>query len=297
ALTKILADLNQGDDNGAGIGPLIAQNRTYVRYEIRMNKAEFDAIKTNQLYLRAKLPPQDPNGATAPLLPNGAIDVKAAWREVRDGENTDRYYQTEGLAIDPATGRCDKRRFVLIGFHVPQKTPQRPQWIWSTFEHVDNISAPAGVRASLNDPTKPQTLGSNPGLVDAANPPKPDPDPVQVVFQNPANNPRPETQVTNTKWRPAPQLQASVWRFYQLIKTQWPTDPTAGITGAPFEATRVANLTMETFRQRLTCIGCHAQATHRTDFVWFLSNRAFPVDDSVLSNGKIIRDLAVRPPL
>src|SRR5262249_55914471 len=102
ALTKILADLNQGDDNGAGIGPHIGQNRTHVRYEIRTNKAKLAAINPTQLYLRAKLPPQDPNGAPAPLLPNGPIDVKAAWRDVRAGENTDRYYQTEGWPIDPA---------------------------------------------------------------------------------------------------------------------------------------------------------------------------------------------------
>jgi hypothetical protein len=110
---------------------------------------------------------------------------------------------------------------------------------------------------------------------------------------------RPETQATNTKYHTAPALRNTVWRFYELIKTQWPTrptDPSVGVAIARFPVTHVANLTMETFRQRATCITCHAQATHRTDFVWFLSNRAFPVDDSVLSNGKIIRDVSVRPP-
>jgi hypothetical protein len=300
--TKILADLNQGDDELTDqglnvIGPLVAQNRTYVRYEVRMNKVEFDAIKTDQLYLRAKLPAKDPDGAESSLLPNGVIDVKAAWREVKEGENTDRYYQTEALAIDPVSGRCDKRRFVLIGFHLAQKTLQRPQWIWSTFEHVDNIAvepgAPVGTKSSLNDPSKPQTLGANPGPIDANNPPMPDPDPIQVVALNQI---RPETQATNAKWRNAPEIRNTVWHFYKLVHTQWPIEPSSSERGNPFPSTKVANLTMETYRQANTCITCHARTAHRTDFVWFLSNRAHPVNDSVKSNAKVLKDHSLLSP-
>ena len=28
----------------------------------------------------------------------------------------------------------------LVGFHIAQKTETSPQWIWSTFEHVDNLA-------------------------------------------------------------------------------------------------------------------------------------------------------------
>lgn len=294
APTKILADLNQGDNEGQGIGPIVAQNRTYVRYEIRMNRAEFDQIRSMELYLRSKLPTKDAEGTELPLLPDGAIDIKAAWREAKAGENVDRYYAADGLALDPATGLCDKRRFVLIGFHIAQKTPRRPQWIWSTFEHVDNITvaagAPSGTMPSLNDPSAAQTLGANPGLVDAANPPNPDPDPVQVV-PVPAGNPIPlQTQATNTKWHNDPAIKDTIWRFYQLVKTQWPANPAAGEIGGMFPSTRVANLTMETYRQADTCIGCHRKTTHRTDFVWFLSNRAYPIDGSNPSNAKILKD-------
>jgi hypothetical protein len=35
----------------------------------------------------------------------------------------------------------------LVGFHIVIKTPQRENWIWSTFEHVDNTeSSPDGIR-------------------------------------------------------------------------------------------------------------------------------------------------------
>ena len=31
------------------------------------------------------------------------------------------------------------RRLGLIGFHVGHKTKNRLQWIWTSFEHVDNV--------------------------------------------------------------------------------------------------------------------------------------------------------------
>ena len=298
--TKLLADLNQGDTNGGFVGPLVAQNRTYVRYEIRMNRVEFDEIVSKQFYLRDKLPPADEGLPELPILPNGTIDIKAAWREVRPGENTDRYYQTEALAVDPATGQCDKRTFVLIGFHIGQKTPRRPQWIWSTFEHVDNITvgpgAPPGTRPSLNDPTKEQVLGANPEPVDATNPLKPDPEPVQVVFQNPENDIPPQTRATNAKWHASPELRDTVWRFYQLIKTQWPIDPNANEIGNPFPRRRVANTTMETYLQQSTCITCHARTSHRTDFAWFISLRAHPIKQNLLSNARTLHNNVMKPP-
>ena len=42
--TKVLADLNQGGF-GDVVGPLIAQNRTYVRYEVRTNRIGFEEIR------------------------------------------------------------------------------------------------------------------------------------------------------------------------------------------------------------------------------------------------------------
>jgi hypothetical protein len=289
---KQLGDFNQGDDNGGSVGPLVAQNQTYVRYEIRMNKTEFDEIANRKLYLRDNLPKDI---ASPPLsFPAGTIDVKAAWREAKSGEDTDRYYVRDALAVDPVTGRCDKRRFVLIGFHIAQKTPTRPQWIWSTFEHVDNISvgsgAPAGAKPSLNDPSKPQTLGAAPAPISKTNPPGTNPSPVQVVQENAENKIPVQTAATNTKWQNSPEIQGTVWRFYQLAMSQWPTNPSVGGAGLPFPRRRVANMTMETYRQADSCIGCHVKTTNKTDFIWFLTNRAFPIKDNLISNAKVLKD-------
>jgi hypothetical protein len=289
---KVLSDLNQGDDNGGAIAPLIAQNRSYVRYEVRLNLAEYDSILNRKLFLRANL------NSLSSSLPNGVINVKAAWRELRNGESADRYYKVDALAMDPLTGRCDKRQFVLIGFHIGQKTPTRPQWIWSTFEHVDNvsvdISAPPGTKASLNDPNKPQIMGLQPDAIDANHPLKNDPDPVQVVLESAQNRIPPQTAATNAKWHADPQIGNSFMKFYQLVRTQWPTavPPNPAGAGSPFPSKQVANMTMETYAQSSSCIGCHAKTTAQTDFVWAISNRAFPIKQNLVSNGKIFNDHA-----
>jgi len=40
---------------------------------------------------------------------------------------------------DPNTGLCSQMLVGLVGIHIVQKTPTRPQWIWSSFEQVDNV--------------------------------------------------------------------------------------------------------------------------------------------------------------
>jgi hypothetical protein len=300
---RVLADLNQSDFFGQASSPLVAQNRTYVRYEIRTNEVGFKAIMAQELYLRAKLPGL--YAAKGIELPNGTINIKAAWREVRPGENTDRYYRTEALAFDPSKGRCDKRTFVLIGLHIVQKTPLRPQWIWSTFEHVDNIEvgpdAPPGTAPSLRDPNKPPKLGSGPPPIVAGQSFPADPEPVQVVVPW-MFEPHHDEREANTKWRASPQLQGTVWRFYKLVRTQWPSKPENTQTfGEPFPSRYVANSTMETYfatwdtyKQDFTCMGCHSRTQPQTDLSWFISLRAHPIDPNLRTNVRNFSDAVTR---
>jgi len=39
---------------------------------------------------------------------------------------------------------CAKADIALVGLHIMIKTHYRPQWLWSTFEQVDNV--PPAVR-------------------------------------------------------------------------------------------------------------------------------------------------------
>ena len=60
-----------------------------------------------------------------------------------------RYYVETADIVDVArtlkAGRvvCSKSAVALVGLHIAIKTLSRPQWVWSTFEHVDNVP-PAG---------------------------------------------------------------------------------------------------------------------------------------------------------
>lgn len=113
----------------------------------------------------------------------GAIEVKSAWRildPAKHAENATRFYiNTVFLKVAPdlvnasglPTARkhrakakasqqvCAKVELGLVAMHIIQKNPNiqssnlLPQWIWSTFEHVDN----APLVAEACDPAKPSS--------------------------------------------------------------------------------------------------------------------------------------------
>jgi hypothetical protein len=75
-----------GDFHQAGFGtfdesnPLVCQNKAHVRYEVRVNKAEYEFILSKKLYLRSTIA-----NLTAPVrFTNNSVEVKAAWRELED---------------------------------------------------------------------------------------------------------------------------------------------------------------------------------------------------------------------
>src|SRR5260370_23622607 len=159
--TKVLGsfskfrDFNQVNDRHSG-GPLIAQNNTYVRFEVRLNEAEFEFIRNQQLYLKSKLP--EP-GDRKLRFPNNCIAVKAAWKVIKDDElpaAESKYYLVDAMLLDPVTNKCKMQKMGLVGLHIVQKTQLRPQRVWSSFQHIDNVpeagtTPPVGRRFSFND--------------------------------------------------------------------------------------------------------------------------------------------------
>ena len=134
---------------GVGANPLVAQNRTYTRYEGRINEPEYSALATQGWSFGQNLP--DP--AHPAELPAGSIAVKAAWRPLTAADTPAvraRYYVVENanivdVAKTLAAGHvvCSKSDVALVGLHIVIRTKDRPQGLWSTFEHVDNVP-PAG---------------------------------------------------------------------------------------------------------------------------------------------------------
>jgi len=308
-----ISHFNQAGFGSVEMGTLIARNRTYTRYEIRVNRAEFDFIRgpdadpTKHLYLKSNLPAA---GADPLVFPFGAIEIKAAWREFKLPEEQSllaRYYTREAVLVDPPGPTCRRATIGLVGLHIVARTPSRPEWIWSTFEHIDNLGdAPGGASPTYFDPSGPAnpndpSVNKLEQAVNAQNPPKANPSPTQVIRLKPIHA---STEQTNSLYQGHSAVAPTVWANYRLVMTQWPTDPAADEAefkqrfhdpypagaGTPFpgdapgSGTAISNSTMETtaaFQKQFSCMNCHFRPKPRgnTEFVWFLSLRAFDANE------------------
>ena len=283
------------------LGPLIARNTTYVRYLTGFNQIEFDQIASQKWYLRSNLPVA-PASIT---FSNGSIDIKSAWIDMTNIPNPNRFYTRKANVLDPVTGQCASLTVGLVGLHIVQKTPSRPQWIWTTFEHVDNVPPAAGAPGAFtfNDGTATPMPATNPVTLPRVLQPPTAP-PFNVMRIKPIHT---STQATNAAYHGA-LPQNSVWQFYQLVMTQWPLVPNnPTIDGsppntfpglpAPNNSTAFANTTLETFEQRgvsTSCMSCHNSTMAPTDFVWSLIDHAHPASTAtpnILMKNKSFRSL------
>ena len=72
-------------------------------------------------------------------LPDGAIETKAAWRILTSTDQQERYLTRIAILVNPSTLACTQATMGLVGLHIVQKTPTQPQFVWATFEQVDNL--------------------------------------------------------------------------------------------------------------------------------------------------------------
>jgi hypothetical protein len=311
------ADFNQPSFAvGEPANPLVAQNGAYTRYEMHFNEPEFSTIATSGWSERRNLPDE----AHPAHLPVGSIAVKAAWRPLTAADTPAvraRYYVESAEIIDVAktlaAGRivCTTADVALVGLHIVIKTKSRQQWVWSTFEHVDNVppagagearepdAKDAGAPYSYFNPAEPTKLWPPLGTantlpVDWNNPPKLNPMPMQVVRRYPIHA---ETMALNRACWALPGVKGTVWEHYMLVAAQWPTSagpPGPGNDGAFFpggadipgvkdESYRstakaqenLVNTTMETYLQDLpsSCMACHQALSNSRgrDFVGILA--------------------------
>lgn len=316
---KLLVMLTKGDSildqtKQAFSFPLIDQNRNYVRYEVRYNKAFYNFVRGSDsdpkswLYQIANLArvepvfmPASPVTQAAPPDVVGALMVKAAWREMTDKDDRNRYYVIPALLYDPTTQNCIQKEMGLVGLHIAQKLTSFPEWIWSSFEQVDNVkrgpgALPATPISFNNGTDDPKTIGgyaNRPDQKGATMLPQPQRTPVQVTRLNPipSTPAGASTLDVNAAWQQA--LKGSVWQNYELVITQWPSNPTVFQTkeaggiypkdcGAAFPADGATNTTMETYFQSSrdalgaggnSCMTCHYVAG-QSDFSWGLNRRA-----------------------
>lgn len=255
-----------------------AGNPTY--YDIAANQASYNYIVGNNFYNANVV-----SKASTINFPNGVIEVKSSWRILTARDNASHYLtQFARVARFNSQGQrigVGEAYLGLVGLHIITKVNGYPQWIWSTFEQVENVPPKAKVNgqwvdqpvagtaysyfntaapaAALNQsPCNWQTQGTQLVCV-----PKPG-----TTFQtpNPLDRVTPIADVTgwvNNNYRTNPGLQRSVLKYYQLITTQRPLMPNnpSNPLGQPTPALS-ANVTMESYIQpNSSCMNCHSMAT------------------------------------
>jgi hypothetical protein len=273
-------------------GPLIDQNGQYTRYEILTNEIMFNYIRQNQLYSAAGQAAFGGN-ADFPFGTDsqvGSIMLKASWKVLGANDDATRFHTAQAYVYNNpdehagVTAACKLQTVGLVGFHIGTKMSGNPQWVWSTFEHADNV------------PTKGEPISKahynyyKPNCTDCAEvnaqPPRPwNPgnaftQPSQIMRVIPVTA---DTRQLNASYHAALEklVPGSVWTHYELVSTQWPTDPNSKTdpTGVPAPSF-LANTTLETYIQgevrqtSSSCIQCHNNATMTSgkfsDFTYLL---------------------------
>lgn len=349
SMSSAFGEFSLDETNQASGQWLADQNGNLVYYEIKLNQDEFNTIVGSGFYnasvqlqtaktganptkggaYQVKLPA----GCNSGSCPNngqpivGAIELKAAWRILTDPRQYGRYLTSQAVLVN-STGACTTATMGLVGLHIIHKTVSQPQFIWATFEHVDNVSPDSP--ATFNNPfcqcqssiptacfkTAPtstvyqnclakQTQGQG---CTANTPPPYDTTsanctayPIQVARARPiSNNSSDPVVATNAAARQLivganPQ---SVFQYYELVDVLWSGSPQNNYTNQPNQpgpivplsmsgatpdpaALPVANTTMETYVQQLTCLSCHVHASvpggsYASDFSFILGDAQSP---------------------
>jgi hypothetical protein len=281
--TSVLDDdpetVNQLFQASGGTSWLTDQKGNLIWYEIKTNYTEFDYIVSNKLY--DSIAQQSFAKENGIWLPNGSIEIKAAWRVIpeADYDNLKRRYKII-TAMVPQKVEVKSRSNVtmsdyketklgLVGLHIIQKTPSMPQFHWATFEHAD-LAPETNIKEStidwlLYNPEKSEEAANKTPVAGK----DPITKPVQVI-KDPAAAPGQDAKALNTfvKERIATLNPESVFKHYHLVDSQWPSSAVADIDNEKFTPLKsggktpmvLTNVTMETYIQGISCLDCHVGA-------------------------------------
>lgn len=322
---KILDQANKADDffeEAFNSGPLVDTNGKFARFEVLYNQSMVTTVANDELYTLAGQQDFQANGGTILFEEGenadesstgqgqvGAIMFKAVWRLVSEAEES-KFHTSQALLFTPAafnsTGvdTCEGPVSVgLVGLHLVHKTKRQPNWVWATFEHVEN--AP-----DCTTPGDTSACGDNAGTfsffsanctdcADCNTAPAPNAgasyyldQPVQKsqlcrvdsIATNDAH-----AATLNDLYRAALKQvnQDSVWQYYQMVSTQW-FDVPVGESAPQFSDAappNLANVAIESYNQsNSSCIDCHGGATdgagQSSDRVWSLGQE-FTTSDGI----------------
>ena len=195
-----------------------------VRYQAKTNRTEYDYIKDSfptQQALKQRIANTEkyidssyinPNYISDSLLlklPNGSIEVKSAWRQLRSYEDPSKFLTRKVIVYSnqPVSGNTytyTNKTYALIGLHIIHKSKNHPSFVFATWEHVDVMKD--SMRYILISQGK-DSLG----------------------YQKPIRNPIPAIDSLATAYVHANLVpNGSVWKNYRLVGVQGtPTSNTA----------------------------------------------------------------------
>jgi hypothetical protein len=269
-------DTAAGENFQAFSGPLVDQHGKWARYEVLINHEEFDYLVKNELYSLdgqvAFSQKPDDNMVTFPTNEgtsrHGAIEIKLAWKELDPKADDASRFITQNVQVrlsEPArpgesSPPTREIKAGLVGMHIAMRTASSPEWIWATFEQIDNVRVNKRADGSMVMPSfyNPRLASAKPNILPRANAvldpktgrPVPDTNPntattwiehltttpvqverVAVPPQgqlNPLDKPIADsTADLNVQVQEALSKEGSALRFYELIGTQWPIHPNA----------------------------------------------------------------------
>lgn len=240
--------------------PVVDQNGRFARYSVFMNQVEYDYLTANRLWTKAgqqaiaqiAFPASDRK--TGAL---GSMEIKAAWKVLGAGDDPSRFLTQTAIVYNDASGDPSPGpnpvTVGLAGLHLVRKTQSSPEWIWATFEQIDNDTRSfADPACTTCAPNQPPTLKPYREL-DAAGKPLNPPTQVVPVVQ-------PEQSATRLNATFQPLLKGTPFAFYRLISAQW-----TGEFGNTPKPPQLGNSVIETYvtpgAKTYGCLQCHDGAT------------------------------------
>lgn len=289
--SQTTADIEDIFQAGPGNKILVDQHGEVVFYSNHLNETFWNFIVDNALYELPNLQAIPP-GTNFPV---GALELKAAWRVAEKGgrvliPNADRRFyvvetsiptvtvNSQGQVVEDKT-RMIRAKMAFIGMHVTGTVRGHPEFIWATFEHVDNAplcnsvdSLPA---ATGPGPTGPWSLYAPGTPTRWANQFDVN-DPLAVVnvclvHAQGGGNPDNRNAVTTLNENVHALPMSAPWPNYLLGGGVW-TNGDVPLNNGAFAPDKpnarqlgsldLANTTMETFTQNDNCFACHNGGSH-----------------------------------
>lgn len=312
--------------------PLVDRAGRYIQYEMRVNSTLCATVSSCRLEVQAcgtaavnaapdfRWPAGVSNSPTPGSGIPGAAELKLAWRVMETCNLPDspqsctptdlsEFFWIGPVEVDslgPNWQGSAEVTLGLVGFHLAQKTPTRPEMLWATWEHVSNnpvcpgsdnsvcqdpSHASSGVGTSsgwslydsnvdppplVNSPPEcpdPANFGDPPTQANClnqpyydSNPPQDQPD-TEVCLLAPCGG-GDEENIADLNEAIRSKLGTNVWANYYFVGSVWGTNPAPTGPSDSVGSPWLANSTMETYFQTIS--------TSQNQFNCFTCHQAEP---------------------